>query len=144
MCSNESTKSRIQPTLLNLQLMMTIIKQHNKTIITKVMRGILMISLSMMRSWKLLKLKIKSSSINLLISEQTDLQLFTDPSGVACCLSNGRGGATISLRYRWMLVNCCVALPNWSFFLPMLICGTIQSYILPDYSLSLSLLCSSN
>ena len=120
MCSNENNKSRIQPTLINLQLMMTLIKHDNKTMMTKVKIVIWMTTLSMLSSWKLSKLKFDSSSIKLLTSKQHIKKSFPMIINLNDHLTFSFLAILLRLPVPWQktyhLVYCCVALQDQSLF----------------------------
>ena len=44
-------------------------------------------------------------------------QLYSDPSGMAGCLSHDRGGTNIKLEHRFTLNYCCAVLQDQSLFL---------------------------
>ena len=110
MCSNEKSKSRIQSTSLNLKLIMTKFRHQNKKMTMKVTIVILMTTLLYDELIKITKTKCNSLSIKLLkLKKSNDIKiipkddkseqlpyllLYSDPSGMAGCLSHGRSGTT--------------------------------------------------
>ena len=102
----------------------------------------------MMSSWNLPKSKFISLSINILTPKQIEasmskynhfilqyIQITT--SGMAGCLSHGRGGTADQNLCRWTLVICCVTPPDMCLFLFFIsACGTMESTTVLGYVLS--------